>query len=87
MPAEKTRPNVIETFYRTIRSVRGDFLNSSLRNAGGSEDILKAKAARTARKLKGLTFRLWKSGDTAYQYQIENMMTKSTGTYTTWGSP
>ena len=61
------------------------FLELVVEERGGSEDILKAKAARTARRLKGLTFRFWKSGDTDYQYQIENMMTKSTGTYTTWG--
>lgn len=50
---------------------------------GGSEDILKAKAARAARRLKGLTLRFWKSGDTRYHYQIENGITKSYGTYTT----
>ena len=48
-----------------------------------SEDILKAKAALTARRLKGLTLRFWKSGDTAYYYRIENLITKSYGTYTT----
>ena len=50
---------------------------------GGSEDILKVKAARTARRLKGLTLRFWKTGDAAYNYQIEKMMTKTHGTYTT----
>ena len=59
------------------------FLELVVEERGGSEDILKAKAARTERKLKGLTLRFWKSGNTAYQYQIENMMSKSHGTYTT----
>ena len=59
------------------------FLELVVEERGGSEDILKVKAARTARRLKGLTLRFWKSGDTAYQYQIENMMSKTHGTYTT----
>ncbi|MCE2412723.1 hypothetical protein J4G07_01840 [Candidatus Poribacteria bacterium] len=59
------------------------FLELVVEERGGSEDILKVKAARTARRLKGLTLRFWKSGDTAYNYQIENMMSKTHGTYTT----
>ena len=59
------------------------FLELVVEERGGSEDILKVKAARTARRLKGLTLRFWKSGEVAYHYQIENMMTKSHGTYTT----
>ncbi len=59
------------------------FLELVVEERGGSEDLLKVKAARTARRLKGLTLRFWKSGDTAYQYQIENMMSKTHGTYTT----
>ena len=59
------------------------FLELVVEERGGSEDILKVKVARTARRLKGLTLRFWKSGDTAYNYQIENMMSKTHGTYTT----
>ena len=59
------------------------FLELVVAEQGGSEDILKVKAARTARRLKGLTLRFWKSGDAAYNYQIEKMMTKTHGTYTT----
>lgn len=59
------------------------FLELVVEERGGSEDILKVKAARTARRLKGLTLRFWKSGDAAYNYQIENMMSKTHGTYTT----
>lgn len=59
------------------------FLELVVEERGGSEDILKVKAARTARRLKGLTLRFWKSGDAAYNYQIEKMMTKTHGTYTT----
>lgn len=59
------------------------FFELVVEERGGSEDLLKAKAARTIRRLKGLTFRFSKSGDTAYQYRIENTMTKSHGTYTT----
>lgn len=60
------------------------FLELVVEERGGSEDVLKVKAARTARRLKGLTLRFWKSGDTAYNYQIENLVTKSHGTYTTY---
>ena len=59
------------------------FLELVVEERGGSEEILKVKAARTARRLKGLTLRFWKSGDAAYNYQIEKMMTKAHGTYTT----
>ena len=59
------------------------FLELVVEERGGSEDILKVKAERTARRLKGLTLRFWKSGDAAYNYQIEKMMTKTHGTYTT----
>ena len=59
------------------------FLELVVEERGGSEDVLKVKAARTERRLKGLRLRFWKSGDTAYQYQIENMMSKTHGTYTT----
>ena len=59
------------------------FLELVVEERGRSEDILKVKAARTARRLKGLTLRFWKSGDAAYNYQIEKMMTKTHGTYTT----
>jgi len=61
------------------------FLELVIEERGGSEDILKVKAARTARRLKGLTLRFSKSGDAAYNYQIKKMMTKSHGTYTTRG--
>ena len=43
------------------------FLELVVAEQGGSEDILKVKAARTARRLKGLTLRFWKSGDAALQ--------------------
>ena len=59
------------------------FLELVVEERGESEDILKVKAARTARRLKGLTLRFWKSGDAAYNYQIENMIPKTHGTYTT----
>lgn len=59
------------------------FLELVVEERGGSEDILKVKAARTARRLKGLTLRFWKSSGDAYNYQIEKMMTKTYGTYTT----
>ena len=59
------------------------FLELVVEERGGSEDLLKVKAARAARRLKGLTLRFWKSGEAAYNYQIEKMMTKTHGTYTT----
>ena len=78
-----------ETFKRSRDFLSDDmlgkwrFLELVVEERGGSEDILKVKAARTERRLKGLTLRFWKSGNTAYQYQIENMMSKTHGTYTT----
>ncbi len=58
------------------------FLECVVEERSGSEDILKAKAALAARRFQGLTLRFWKSGDTAYYYRIENLITKSYGTYT-----
>ena len=78
-----------ETFKRSRDFLSDDmlgkwrFLELVVEERGGSEDILKVKAERAARRLKGLTLRFWKSGNTAYQYQIENMMPKTYGTYTT----
>ena len=78
-----------ETFKRSRDFLSDDmlgkwrFLELVVEERGGSEEILKVKAARVARRLKRLTLRFWKSGDTAYQYQIENMMSKTHGTYTT----
>lgn len=59
------------------------FLELVIEERGGSKDILKVKAARTARRLKGLTLRFRKSGNTAYHYHIENMVSETHGTYTT----
>jgi hypothetical protein len=78
-----------ETFKRSRDFLSDDmfgkwrFFELVVEERGWSEDILKVKAERAARKLKGLTLRFWKSGNTAYQYQIENMMPKTYGTYTT----
>ena len=78
-----------ETFKRSRDFLSDDmlgkwrFLELVVEERGGSEDILKVKAERAARRLKGLTLRFWKSGNTAYQYQIENIMSKTHGTYTT----
>jgi hypothetical protein len=58
------------------------FLELVVEERGGSEDILKVKAARTARRLKGLRLRFWKNGDN-YAYRVENVIAKSHGTYTT----
>ena len=58
------------------------FLELVVEERGGSEDILKAKAALTASKLEGLRLRLWKNGDN-YFYRVENLIAKSYGTYTT----
>ena len=58
------------------------FLELVVEERGGSEDILKAKAARTARRLKGLRLQFWKDGDN-YAYRVENVIAKSHGTYTT----
>ena len=58
------------------------FLELVVEERGGSEDILKAKAALAASKLKGLRLRFWKNGDN-YFYRVENLIAKSYGTYTT----
>ena len=58
------------------------FLELVVEERGGSEDILKVKAERTARRLKGLRLRFRKNGDN-YAYRVENVMEKSHGTYTT----
>ena len=78
-----------ETFKRRRNFLSDDmlgkwrFLELVIEERGGSEDILKVKAARAARRLKGLTLRFRKSGNTAYHYHIENMMTRAHGTYST----
>ena len=58
------------------------FLELVVEERGGSEDILKAKAALAASKLEGLRLRFWKNGDN-YFYRVENLIAKSYGTYTT----
>ena len=58
------------------------FLELVVEERGGSEDILKSKAALTASKLEGLRLRFWKNGDN-YFYRVENLIAKSYGTYTT----
>ena len=58
------------------------FLELVVEERGGSEDILKTKAALTASKLEGLRLRFWKNGDN-YFYRLENLIAKSYGTYTT----
>ena len=60
-----------------------EFLNIVVEESGGSEDILKAKAALTASRLKGFRLRFWKGSDTSYYYRIENLITKSYGKYAT----
>ena len=60
-----------------------EFLDIVIEERGGSEDILKAKAALTASRLKGFRLRFWKDSDTSYYYRIENLITKSYGKYTT----
>ena len=59
------------------------FLELVVEERGGSEDILKAKAALAASKLEGLRLRFWKNGDN-YFYRLENVIAKSYGTYRTW---
>ena len=59
-----------------------EFLDITIEERGGSEDILKAKAALTASRLKGFRLRFWKNGAN-YFYRIENLITKSYGTYRT----
>ena len=83
MSDEKKRLYAVETFYPDDILGKWCFLELVVEERGGSEDILKVKAARTARRLKGLTLRFRKSGETAYHYHIENTMAKSHGTYTT----
>ena len=56
------------------------FLELVVEERGGSEDILKAKAALAASKLEGLRLRFWKNGDN-YFYRLENVIAKSYGTY------
>ena len=58
------------------------FFELVVEERGGSEDILKTKAALTASKLEGLRLRFWKNGDN-YFYRLENVIAKSYGTYTT----
>ena len=60
-----------------------EFLDIVVEERGGSEDLLKAKAALTASRLKGFRLRFWKGDDTSYYYRIENLITKSYGKYTT----
>ena len=62
---------------------RWEFLDIVIEERGGSEDLLKAKAALTASRLKGFRLRFWKGDDTSYYYRIENLITKSYGKYTT----
>ena len=58
------------------------FLELVVEERGGSEDVLKAKAALAASKLEELRLRFWKNGDN-YFYRVENLIAKSYGTYTT----
>ena len=58
------------------------FLELVVEEKGGSEDILKEKAALTASKLEGFRLRFWKVGD-LYYYRVENLIGKSYGTYAT----
>lgn len=60
-----------------------EFLDIVIEERGGSEDLLKAKAALTASRLKGFRLRFWKGDDTSYYYRIENLITRSYGKYTT----
>ena len=59
-----------------------DFFELVVEERNGSEDILKAKAALAASKLKGLRLRFWRSGD-IYYYRINSLIDKPYGTYTT----
>ena len=59
-----------------------DFFELVVEERNGSEDILKAKAALAASKLKGLRLRFWRSGD-IYYYRINSLIGKPYGTYTT----
>lgn len=60
-----------------------EFLDIVVEERDGSEDLLKAKAALTASRLKGFRLRFWKGSDTSYYYRIENLITKPYGKYTT----
>ena len=60
-----------------------EFLNIVIEERDGSEDILKAKVALTASRLKGFRLRFWKGSDASYYYRIENLIVKSYGKYTT----
>ena len=66
-----------------------EFLDIVVEESDASEDLLKAKAALTASKLKGFRLRFWKGTDTSYYYRIENLVSKSYGKYVTrrvyWG--
>lgn len=66
-----------------------EFLDIVVEGSDASEDLLKAKAALTASRLKGFRLRLWKGSDTSYYYRIENLISKSYGKYVTrrvyWG--
>ncbi|MXZ00902.1 hypothetical protein F4Y93_09740 [Candidatus Poribacteria bacterium] len=66
-----------------------EFLEIVVEGSDASEDLLKAKAALTASRLKGFRLRFWKGSDTSYYYRIENLITKSHGKYVTrrvyWG--
>ena len=77
-----------ETFKRSRDFLSDDmigkwrFLELVVEERNGSEDILKAKAARAASKLEGFRLRFWRSGD-LYYYRVENLIGKSYGTYVT----
>ena len=60
-----------------------EFLELVVEESDASEDLLKAKAALTASKLKGFRLRFWKGSDTSYYYRIENLISKSYGKYVT----
>ncbi|MCY3722003.1 MAG: hypothetical protein OXG97_07255 [Candidatus Poribacteria bacterium] len=78
-----------ETFKRSRNFFAGallgqwEFLELVIEEKNMSEDILKAKAARAASKLKGIRLRFWESGGT-YHYRVENLIRNASGTYTTW---
>ena len=67
-----------------------EFLDIIVEESDASEDLLKAKAALTASKLKGFRLRFWKGSDTSYYCRIENLISKSYGKYVTrrvyWGN-
>ncbi|MCG8626239.1 MAG: hypothetical protein MJE68_30105 [Proteobacteria bacterium] len=49
------------------------FFELVIEERSGSEDILKAKAALAASKLKGFRLRFWRNGD-LYYYRVENLI-------------